>query len=91
MEDMGSNDKDAIVKRLRRVEGQIKGIQKMVTEEKFCSDILTQVSAARAALNKVGGLILENHMKECLKGYIGNSDGDEALDNLIETMIKYTK
>lgn len=85
------NNKDTVLKRLRRVEGQVKGIQRMVEEGKGCSDILIQVAAARAALNKVGGIIIENHMKECLRSYAKDGDDDDVLDLLIDTMIKYTK
>lgn len=84
-------DRDAIIKRLRRVEGQIKGIQKMIKEEKTCGDVLIQVSAARSALNSAGGLILENYMKECLKEYLEGESEEEALDKLLGTMIQYTK
>lgn len=84
------DNKNAVIRRLRRIEGQIKGIQKMVEEEKFCGDILTQVSAARAALNSAGGLILENYIKVCIKDYI-EENGDQDLDKLVETMVKYTK
>lgn len=84
-------DKSAVVKRLRRVEGQIKGIQKMVEEDKFCGDILIQIAAARAALNSAGGLILENYMKTCLKDYLSGMTEEEALDKLVEVMLKYTK
>ena len=47
-------DKDMLIKRLNRIEGQVKGIQKMVDEERYCIDILTQISAVRSAINKVG-------------------------------------
>lgn len=83
--------KDSIVKRLRRIEGQVKGIERMVENQKFCGDILIQVAAARAALNSVGGLILENYMKDCLKVNIEDKDKQEVIDNLINTMLKYTK
>jgi len=86
-----SKDSQAIIKRLRRIEGQVKGIQKMIEEDKACSDILIQIAAVRAALNSVGGLILENHMKDCLKKYLDGVAEDETLDDLVETMIKYTK
>ena len=56
-------DKDILIKRLNRIEGQVKGIQKMVEEERYCIDILTQISAIRSAINKVGSIILENHIK----------------------------
>ena len=52
--------------RLRKIEGQIKGIQKMIEEQKSCGDILIQISAARSALNSVGGIVLENYMKNCI-------------------------
>ncbi len=84
-------DSEAIIRRLRRIEGQVKGIQKMVEEEKYCGDILMQVAAVRSAMNSVGGLVLENHMKGCLKNYLDGVADDEVLDSLVETMIKYTK
>ena len=86
-----TKDKEAIIKRLRRIEGQVKGIQKMVEEEKYCGDILIQIAAVRSAMNSVGGLILENHMKGCLKNYLDGSAGDDVLDNLVDTMVKYVK
>lgn len=85
------SDREAVIKRLRRIEGQIKGIQKMVEEEKFCGDILIQVAAARSALNSAGGLILENYIKVCIENYIDNSDSNEDLDKLVDIMVKYTK
>lgn len=84
-------EKDAVLKRLRRIEGQIKGIQKMVDEDKFCGDILIQVTAARAALNSVGGLILESYMKNCLSNYLDGSGEKADLDKLVDMMVKYTK
>lgn len=86
-----TKDNEAIIRRLRRIEGQVKGIQKMVDEDKCCSDILIQIAAVRSAMNSVGGLILENYMKDCLKKYLDGVAEDEVLDNLVDTMIKYTK
>lgn len=84
-------EKKDVIKRLRKVEGQIKGIQKMVDEEQFCGDILIQIAAARSALNSAGGLIIENYMKNCLKSSIDGKTSEEDLDKLIEIMLKYTK
>lgn len=84
-------DKSAVITRLRRIEGQIKGIQKMVEEDKFCGDILIQIAAARSALNNAGGLILENYMKVCLSTYLSGDLGEEGLDELIGTLLKYSK
>lgn len=86
-----TNENEAIIKRLRRVEGQVKGIQKMVEEGKMCEDILIQISAVRSAMNAVGGLILENYMKDCLMSYLDGNADDEVLDGLVGTMVKYTK
>lgn len=85
------DDKAAIIRRLRRVEGQIKGITKMVSEDQFCGDVLIQIAAARAALNNAGGLILENYMKVCLDGYVDGDKEPEDLDELIAILLKYSK
>ncbi|HLR33981.1 MAG TPA: metal-sensitive transcriptional regulator [Tissierellales bacterium] len=91
MKSIDDVNKDAITKRLRRIEGQVKGIQKMVENDKYCGDVLIQVAAARSALNSVGGLILENYTKDCLKDYLDGSANEEALDALVNTILKYTK
>lgn len=84
-------EKNEVINRLKRAEGQIKGIIKMVEEDKFCGDILVQIAASRAALNNAGGLILENYMKNCLQNYIEGMSEEQKLDELVQVMIKYTK
>lgn len=84
-------EKKDIIRRLRRVEGQIKGIQKMVEEEQSCRDILIQISAARSAVNNAGGLILENYMKNCLKAYVEGDKKEEDLNDLVDVLVKYSK
>jgi CsoR family transcriptional regulator, copper-sensing transcriptional repressor len=84
--------KKTLLNRVKRVEGQVKGIERMIEEEEFCGDILMQISAVRSALNKVGGIILENYAKKCLvqkKNLLDQSD--DALDELIDIILKYTK
>ncbi|TDT45777.1 metal-sensitive transcriptional regulator [Fonticella tunisiensis] len=83
--------KNDIIKRLRRIEGQIKGIERMVEGEQECSNILIQIAAVRAAINKVGGLILENYSKTCLSKAVGKDLNDESINNLIDVIIKFTK
>lgn len=61
-------DKDAIQKRLRRIEGQIRGIQRMIDEDEYCIDVLTQVSAAKSGLDRVALLLLEDHLGHCVAG-----------------------
>jgi len=84
-------DKSDILKRLNRIEGQVKGIQKMIQEEKQCGDVLTQISAARAAITKVGSLLLEKYSKDCLLNSINSEDKEKAIDNLLDTIQKFLK
>ncbi len=84
-------EKKDIITRLKRVEGQIKGIQKMVESEQFCGDILIQIAAARSALNSTGGLILENYMKGCLWSNANGTIEEKDLDKLVDIMLQYTK
>lgn len=58
--------KDALVKRLRRVEGQVRGVQKMVEDDRYCIDVLTQISAVQAALDKVALGLLDDHARHCV-------------------------
>ena len=85
------NEKTALIKRLRRIEGQVKGIQKMIEAEKNCNDILTQVAAVRAAINKVGGMVLERHSKICVQKALISDDKQKSLEDLIETVQKFLK
>ncbi|WP_246599343.1 metal-sensitive transcriptional regulator [Clostridium lacusfryxellense] len=91
-EDKSMNDelsKDIQV-RLRKIEGQVKGIEKMVTSDACCKNILVQVAAVRAAMTKVGGLVLERYTKNCLL-----SDDDvvqeEKIDELVSTFLMFLK
>lgn len=83
--------KDDVLKRLRRIEGQIKGIHKMIEGDQCCNDVLVQVAAVKAAISKVGGIILENYSKECIKKAIDEDSEEENIENLINTLLKYTK
>jgi CsoR family transcriptional regulator, copper-sensing transcriptional repressor len=84
--------KDDICKRLNRIEGQIKGIKKMVDDDKYCcSDILTQVAAVRAAINKVGVIILENHSKSCIKEIYDTEDREKAIEELMITIQRFVR
>lgn len=59
--------KEEVLARLRRVEGQVRGLQRMIEERRGCEDIITQLTAARAALDKVALLVLKQHLRECLR------------------------
>ena len=77
-----SADKDPLIKRLNRVEGQIRGIRTMVEGDRYCIDVLTQISAAQAALDKVGLALLDAHVDHCVMG----ADG-EVRENRTEELM----
>jgi DNA-binding FrmR family transcriptional regulator len=71
-----THDKDSYLKRLRRIEGQVRGLQRMIDEDKYCIDILTQVSAATKALQAVALGLLEEHLSHCVSQAM--ADGGEG-------------
>jgi DNA-binding FrmR family transcriptional regulator len=73
-------NKDALTARLRRIEGQVRGVQRMVAEDEYCIDILTQISAVTSALKKVAVGLLDDHMKHCVaEGLASGGDRGEAI------------
>ena len=72
-----SDNKDAVLKRLRRIEGQVRGLQRMVDEDTYCIDVLTQVSAATKALESVALELLDDHLAHCVREAVA-SGGPEA-------------
>jgi DNA-binding FrmR family transcriptional regulator len=78
-----SDDKGLVMKRLRRIEGQIRGLQRMVDEDRYCINILEQVSAATSALQSVALLLLEEHLAHCVSDAF-RAGGDEAEAKLTE-------
>ena len=79
-------DKDDYLKRLRRVEGQIRGLQRMVGDDVYCIDILTQVSAATRALQAVALGLLDDHVRHCVNDAIAHDDRDAAVAKMSEAM-----
>ena len=84
---------DRNLKRLRRVEGQVRGLQKMVEEQRYCADIMTQISAVHEALRGVGLELMRNHLKHCAATAIrsGGTDADAMYDELLDLMHKYNR
>jgi DNA-binding FrmR family transcriptional regulator len=74
-----SENKQKVLARLRRIEGQVRGITKMVEEERYCIDVLTQVAAAKAALESVSVTLLSDHMQHCVADAIKTGDGTEKV------------
>jgi DNA-binding FrmR family transcriptional regulator len=88
------DDKSALVKRLHRIEGQVRGIEKMVTDERYCIDILTQLSAVTTALEAVGLKILDDHVRHCVAGALQSGDEQEAsikTEELLAAVQRFTR
>ena len=81
------------VKRLRRIEGQVRGLQKMVDDDRYCADILTQISSVHEALRSVGRELMRNHLKHCAASAIaaGSDKADAMYDELLELMYKHAR
>ena len=85
--------KDRNLKRLRRIEGQVRGLQKMIEDDRYCADIMTQISSVHEALRAVGRELMRNHLKHCATAAIraGNAEAEPMYDELIEMMYKLSR
>jgi DNA-binding FrmR family transcriptional regulator len=86
-------DAKAIHNRLRRIEGQVRGLQRMVDEDAYCVDILTQVAAVQTALEQVAVNVLDAHVRGCVAGAVAGdgADADEKLDELMVAVRRFAK
>ncbi|MFV8827255.1 metal-sensing transcriptional repressor [Alkalihalobacterium sp. APHAB7] len=84
-------EKEKLQNRLKRIEGQVRGIQKMIDEDRYCVDVLVQLSAVNAALKKVGYTLLEQHTKGCVANAIKSGEEEQALDELMKVIHQFTK
>ncbi|MBE3586990.1 MAG: metal-sensitive transcriptional regulator [Thermoanaerobacteraceae bacterium] len=83
-------NKEDLLTRLKKIEGQIRGIQKMIEEDRYCVDILLQISATRGALQKVALSLLRSHTRGCVAQAIRQDRGDEAIEELMQVLDKFT-
>ena len=83
----------ANLRRLRRIEGQVRGLQKMVEEDRYCADIIAQVASVQEALRGVGRELMRNHLKHCAAAAIkeGDSKADAMYDELLELVYKHLR
>jgi len=73
-----ASEKEALIKRLHRIEGQVRGIERMVEDDRYCIDILTQISAVTTALESLAFKILDGHVNHCVTGALASGDPEEA-------------
>nr|WP_158817349.1 metal-sensitive transcriptional regulator [Methylocapsa sp. S129] len=83
---MQPNAKTACLKRLNRIEGQVRGLARMVEDDRYCIDVITQVSAVRAALKRVEDEVLKDHVAHCVEHAISAGDRDEQRQKIAELM-----
>lgn len=81
-------DKDRILTRLRRMEGQVRGLQRMVEDDRYCVDILTQISSLIAAARSIGMVLLEDHIRGCV---VNADDKEASIQELTEAIERFTK
>jgi DNA-binding FrmR family transcriptional regulator len=85
----GPAGKAALTRRLNRVEGQVRGIGRMVEEDRYCVDILTQVSAVQSALDALARELLEHHLHGCVQHAVRSGDGDRAITEALAVIRKF--
>jgi CsoR family transcriptional regulator, copper-sensing transcriptional repressor len=88
------DQKPALIKRLHRIEGQVRGVERMVEEDRYCIDILTQIGAISTALESLGFQILDEHVKHCVAGALASGDEAEAqtkAEELLEAVHRFAK
>ena len=88
--DRSDKEKKDLMNRLKRIEGQVRGVEGMLENDIYCTDILMQVSAITSALNSFNKVLLKNHLKTCVANNI-RSGNDEVIDELVETLQKLMK
>ena len=79
-------EKEALINRLHRIEGQVRGIEKMLADDRYCIDIITQISAITTALEAVGFKILDEHVNHCVAGALASGDKDVAAEKSRELL-----
>ena len=83
--------KQDVTSRMKRIEGQMRGIDKMVQEEKYCIDVIHQIDAARRALEKVALVLIQQHMRTCLTEAIVNKKGNSKIQELMNTLDQFLR
>lgn len=86
-----ARDKEALRARLGRIEGQVRGIRRMIDEDRYCVDVVTQVSAVKAALDSVALQLLEDHVEHCVSDAIRSGGGEDRVRELTETIGRFVR
>ena len=88
---INEDTKEQCLKRLRKVEGQLKGLMKMIEGEKYCIDLITQTNAIRRALEKVALIIMKRHIESCVAESVKSKKGNQKIDELIDSIDRFIR
>ena len=89
-----ASDKEALARRLHRIEGQVRGIERMIEEDRYCIDVLTQIAAATTALESVAFKLLDEHVTHCVSGALSSGDpkvAEEKSKELLEAVHRFSR
>jgi DNA-binding FrmR family transcriptional regulator len=87
-------DKDALIRRLHRIEGQVRGIERMIEEDRYCIDVLTQISAVTTALDSLAFIVLDDHVNHCVAGALASGDpaaAEAKSQELLEAVHRFAR
>ncbi len=82
-------ERQQIINRLRRIEGQVRGIRKMIDNEQPCSEVLMQIAAVKAAVGKTGVLVFQTHFRRCLENSVAEGEREEFVEEIMRLLAKY--
>ncbi len=88
---MQGENRKKIIARLKRIEGQVRGVQRMIAEEADCGEILNQIAAIKSAVHQAGVIVFETHAQECIARSIQQGDQDQGFDEIIKVMGRFIK
>jgi CsoR family transcriptional regulator, copper-sensing transcriptional repressor len=91
MEHQAERDKNTLIRDLKKIEGQLRGVQKMIEDDRYCIDILVQLAAIKSGTHRVGLKLLEGHTRGCVTKAIQSDGGDEHIQELMDVIRMFTK
>ncbi|MGZ6525368.1 MAG: metal-sensitive transcriptional regulator [Tumebacillaceae bacterium] len=91
MEHQADRDKNALIRDLKKIEGQMRGVQKMIEEDRYCIDILVQLAAIKSGTHRIGLKLLEGHTRGCVSKAVQTNGGDEHIQELMDVIRMFTK
>jgi len=88
---MPEQNRKKVLLRLRRIEGQVRGVQRMIEAEADCGEVLNQIAAIKSAVHQAGILVFESHARECINKSLKEEDHDDNLDEIVKVMGRFIK